>query len=49
MKVIQYRLTDEEEDLINLAMTSSKNKHLLDHKRVYMKCVTDAIKSMTKK
>lgn len=49
MKVIQYRLTDEEQDLINLAMTSSRNKYLLDHKKVYMKCVSDAIKQMTKK
>ncbi len=46
MKNIQYKLTNEEEELLKMATANSKNKHLLDHKNIYMNAVKDAIKGM---
>ena len=49
MKLIQYKLTEEEQDLINLAMTSGKHKYLKDHKKVYMNHIMDVIRSLSRK
>lgn len=46
MKSIQYKLTHEEQELIKMATSNNKNKHLLDHKHTYMNAVRDAIKGM---
>ena len=48
MKNIQYKLTREEEELLKMATANNKNKHLLDHKNIYMNAVKDAIKGMLK-
>ena len=48
MKNIQYKLTHEEEELLKMATANNKNKHLLDHKNIYMNAVRDAIKGMLK-
>jgi len=36
MTTIQYKLTNDTEELVKMATSNNKNRHLFDHKMVYM-------------
>ena len=49
MKTIQYKLTNDEEELVKMATSNNKNRHLFDHKMVYMDAVKNVLRLMMKK